>query len=124
MMISNFSKLTFTLFVLTLLIFTHALAQTEEATTQIQDLHAQEPQVQDTQTTDFENILEAYLEPIVVFELHPEDSIARSWNEVLLTAIRNDFARPTVHARNLFHSSMLMYDLWALQDATAQLDKN
>ncbi len=115
MIISNFSKLTLILFVLTFLMFTHSLAQTEEATTQIQDLQAQ-----DTQTTDFENILDAYLEPIVVFELHPEDSIAKSWNEVLLTAIRNDFARPTVHARNLFHSSMLMYDLWALQDATAQ----
>ncbi len=40
-------------------------------------------------------------------------SIAREWNEILLNAIRNDFARPTVHARNLFHSSVVMYDSWA-----------
>ena len=40
-------------------------------------------------------------------------SVARRWNEVLLAAIRNDFARPTVHARNLFHVSAAMYDAWA-----------
>jgi len=43
-----------------------------------------------------------------------EHSVAREWNEVLLTAIRNDFARPTVHARNLFHISSAMYDAWCL----------
>lgn len=41
-------------------------------------------------------------------------SIARDWNEEVLHAIRNDFARPTVHARNLWHTSVLMYDIWAL----------
>ena len=40
-------------------------------------------------------------------------SIARRWNEVLLAAIRNDYARPTVHARNLFHISAAQYDAWA-----------
>lgn len=35
---------------------------------------------------------------------------------MLLTSIRNDLARPTVHARNLFHSSLLMYDLWGEAD--------
>lgn len=40
-------------------------------------------------------------------------SVARQWNEVLLEAIRNDLARPTVHARNLFHTSAAMYDAWA-----------
>ncbi|MFP2996116.1 DUF6851 domain-containing protein [Spongiivirga sp. MCCC 1A20706] len=45
-----------------------------------------------------------------------EQSVARKWNEVLLEAIRNDFARPTVHARNLFHISAAMYDAWALYD--------
>lgn len=40
-------------------------------------------------------------------------SIARVWNEELLEAIRNDFARPTVHARNLFHISAAMYDVLA-----------
>ena len=42
-----------------------------------------------------------------------EQSIAREWNEQLLNAIRNDFARPTVHARNLFQVSAVMYDAWA-----------
>ncbi len=38
----------------------------------------------------------------------------------MLHSIRNDFARPTVHARNLFHSSSLMYDAWALFDKQAE----
>ena len=42
-----------------------------------------------------------------------EVSVARRWMEVLLQAIRDDFARPTVHARNLFHLSAAMYDAWA-----------
>ena len=46
-------------------------------------------------------------------------SVAREWNEVLLQGIRNDFARPTVHARNLFHTSSAMYDAWAVYDSTA-----
>ena len=41
-------------------------------------------------------------------------SIARTWNEVILESIRNDFARPTVHARNLFHMSAMMYDIWTI----------
>ena len=44
---------------------------------------------------------------------NPIYSVAGNWMELLLESIRNDFARPTVHARNLFHSSTLMYDLWA-----------
>lgn len=40
-------------------------------------------------------------------------SVARRWNEVLLQAIRNDYARPTVHARNLFHVSSAIYDAWS-----------
>lgn len=40
-------------------------------------------------------------------------SIARQWNEIQLSAIRNDFARPTIQARNLYHVSMAMYDAWA-----------
>ena len=39
-------------------------------------------------------------------------SVARRWMEVLLESIRNDYARPTVHARNLFHMSAAMYDAW------------
>lgn len=48
-----------------------------------------------------------------------QHSVARLWNEVMLDAIRNDFARPTVHARNLFHVSVAMYDAWAIYDNVA-----
>jgi hypothetical protein len=48
-----------------------------------------------------------------------EQSVARQWNEALLNAIRKDFARPTVHARNLFHAAIAMYDTWAVYDDTA-----
>ncbi len=44
---------------------------------------------------------------------------AREWNEALLFAIRNDFARPTIHARNLYHTSAAMWDAWAAYDDTA-----
>ncbi|MCB0551552.1 MAG: hypothetical protein KDD19_28565 [Phaeodactylibacter sp.] len=49
-----------------------------------------------------------------------QHSVARQWNEALLTGIRNDFARPTVHARNLFHTSIAMYDAWAVYDEEAE----
>ena len=52
-------------------------------------------------------------------QVSPPPSVARQWNEVLLDAIRNDFARPTVHARNLFHTSIALYDAWAAYDQTA-----
>jgi len=42
-----------------------------------------------------------------------DHSIARKWNEVILESIRNDFSRPTVHARNLFHFSATIYDVWS-----------
>ncbi|MCR8666171.1 CRTAC1 family protein, partial [Aestuariibaculum sp. M13] len=48
-----------------------------------------------------------------------EQSIARLWNETLLSLIRKDYARPTVHARNLFHTSVVLYDAWALYDDKA-----
>ncbi len=49
-----------------------------------------------------------------------QHSIARQWNDLLLESIRGDFARPTVHARNLFHTSIAMYDVWAIFDETAE----
>jgi len=49
-----------------------------------------------------------------------QHSVARSWNEALLDAIRTDFARPTVHARNLWHTSIVMYDAWAAYDDVAE----
>jgi len=46
-------------------------------------------------------------------------SVARQWNEALLAAIRRDLARPTVHARNLFHTAIALYDAWAAFDDVA-----
>lgn len=48
-----------------------------------------------------------------------QQSVARKWNEVLLEAVRHDYARPTVHARNLFHTSAAMYDAWAIHNDPA-----
>ncbi len=48
-----------------------------------------------------------------------QHSVARLWNEALLQAIREDYARPTVHARNLLHTSVAMYDAWATYDDVA-----
>jgi hypothetical protein len=47
------------------------------------------------------------------------ESVARSWNEANLDAIRGDFPHPAVHARNLFHVSVAMWDAWAAYDETA-----
>jgi len=46
-------------------------------------------------------------------------SVARIWNEQLLEAIRHDYARPTMHARNLYHVSAAMWDAWAAYDPVA-----
>ncbi len=67
----------------------------------------------------FTGLLVGLLFLISTVELTGQHSVARQWNEVLLEAIRNDFARPTVHARNLFHASVLLYDAWAIYDPTA-----
>ena len=50
---------------------------------------------------------------------HPEWSVARRWDEALLDAIRRALPAPTVHARNLFHTSVAMWDAWAAYDPTA-----
>ncbi|MGB0983075.1 MAG: T9SS type A sorting domain-containing protein, partial [Saprospiraceae bacterium] len=55
-----------------------------------------------------------------VSKANAQHSVARQWNEVLLTGIRGDFARPTIHARNLMHISMAMYDAWAVYDEVAE----
>lgn len=49
----------------------------------------------------------------------PAISVARLWNEQNLSAIRLDFPNPAVHARNLFHSSVAMWDAWAAYDTNA-----
>jgi hypothetical protein len=52
-------------------------------------------------------------------DLHGQ-SVARVWDEALLDAIRRDTPAPTVHARNLFHTSAAMWDAWAAYDPEAE----
>ncbi len=56
---------------------------------------------------------------IATASLHAQHSVARLWNEKVLHAISTDLARPTVHARNLFHTSVAMYDAWAVYNPHA-----
>lgn len=46
-------------------------------------------------------------------------SVARVWDEATLFSIRRDVARPVVHARNLWHTSIAMWDVWAAYDPDA-----
>ncbi|HEY3126816.1 MAG TPA: hypothetical protein VGK07_07130, partial [Candidatus Limnocylindria bacterium] len=50
---------------------------------------------------------------------NPNWSVARRWDEALLDAIRRALPNPPVHARNLFHVSVAMWDAWAAYDPTA-----
>jgi hypothetical protein len=45
--------------------------------------------------------------------------VARRWDEALLDAIRRSLPNPPVHARNLFHTSVAMWDAWAAYDDVA-----
>ncbi len=47
-------------------------------------------------------------------------SVARVWDDTLLELIRQVVPAPTVHARNLFHTSAAMWDAWAAYDPTAE----
>src|SRR5713101_3626785 len=49
----------------------------------------------------------------------PDWSVARRWDEALLEAIRRSLPNPPVHARNLFHVSVAMWDAWAAYDPIA-----
>ena len=72
--------------------------------------------------------MKIYLKRIKIFCLIPcfiwlffslqlySQSVARSWNEQTLSAIRLDVPHPPVHARNLFHVSVAMWDAWAAYD--------
>jgi uncharacterized protein DUF6851/vanadium-dependent haloperoxidase-like protein len=52
----------------------------------------------------------------------PQWSVARRWDEALLDAIRRALPNPPVHARNLFHASLAMWDAWATYDLVASGD--
>lgn len=62
---------------------------------------------------------DSYLLPGCEPAERPGLSVARVWDEALLGAIRRDVPAPTVHARNLFHTSAAMWDAWAAYDPTA-----
>jgi hypothetical protein len=70
--------------------------------------------------------------PYVADDCQPADrvgqSVARIWDERTLSLIRQVVPAPTVHARNLFHVSVAMWDAWAAYDADADgyayLDKH
>ena len=42
------------------------------------------------------------------------------WMKAMLESIRNDEGRPTIHARNLFHASVVLYDAWAVYEPEAE----
>jgi len=63
-------------------------------------------------------LLATLVSSVAVAQPAPQ-SIARRWNEALLQAIRRSFARPSVHARNLFHVSVASWDAWAAYDPEA-----
>ncbi len=46
-------------------------------------------------------------------DIAPSESMARRWMELLFDSIRRDIPHPPVHARNLHHASVAMYDAWA-----------
>ena len=56
---------------------------------------------------------------MVIPPLRATPSIARQWNEEILSAIRLNVPNPPGHARNLFHLAVAMYNAWAAYDATA-----
>jgi hypothetical protein len=61
--------------------------------------------------------------PYVADDCEPADrggrSVARIWDDQILSLIRQVVPAPTVHARNLFHLSAAMWDAWAAYDADA-----
>ncbi|MDE0889480.1 MAG: hypothetical protein OSA40_08475 [Phycisphaerales bacterium] len=60
------------------------------------------------------SLLAAFGSGVAAFAQADDPSVARRWNDLLLESIRNDYARPVVHARNLFHISAAMWDAWAI----------
>jgi uncharacterized protein DUF6851 len=62
--------------------------------------------------------------PWVQPNCHPDNpmgwSVARYWDEKVLELVRLSSPAPGVHARNLFHVSVAMWDAWAAYDDSAQ----
>lgn len=54
---------------------------------------------------------------VATISMDAQNSVAHRWMEVNLNSVRRDFAKPVVHARNLWHTSVAMYDAWAVYDS-------
>lgn len=57
---------------------------------------------------------------IVLPGTYAQQTVARKWMETALQAVKLEGQGPTIHARNLFHMSMAMYDAWAVFDKKAE----
>ena len=55
--------------------------------------------------------------PAEAIDRTPDGTMARRWVEQALDSIRRDFPHPPVHARNLHHLSVAMFDAWAAYEA-------
>ncbi|MBB48993.1 MAG: hypothetical protein CMJ33_10760 [Phycisphaerae bacterium] len=67
-----------------------------------------------------QNLMLLLLWPLLIgAQLCAQESVARKWCDMTIESIRNDFARPPVHARNLHHISAAMHDAWALYEPLA-----
>ncbi len=50
--------------------------------------------------------------------IRAQGTVAQQWDDALLDAIRIDLPAPTIHSRNLYHTSAAMYDAWVAFDTT------
>lgn len=57
---------------------------------------------------------------LVPISASAQPSAARIWNEELLSAIQRDEPKASIHARNLFHLSIALWDAWAAYDPDAK----
>ncbi len=64
-------------------------------------------------------VLCLWLAALSLSPLRATPSVARQWNEEILSAIRLNTPNPPGHARNLFHLAVAMYNAWAAYDQTA-----
>ena len=66
------------------------------------------------------NVMLLILSPLLICSaVCAQDSVARQWCDLTIESIRNDFARPPVHARTLHHVSAAMHDAWASYEELA-----
>ncbi|HAP68459.1 MAG TPA: hypothetical protein DCR04_01815 [Flavobacteriales bacterium] len=71
-------------------------------------------------------LFKGFLTAIVLISASPnlkaegDTTVVTVWMKAMLEAIRNEEGRPTIHARNLFHASVVLYDAWAVYDEKAE----